>query len=332
MRHVSILSLVCGLALAAAPLAACCPDDECLKALGLWTPTAIKFPGNASAYHLRGDHLISVNDKDRVVIVDLKQGKSFDVGSAKGKRWHDGDIADGQVLVIAGDRLQAIALDTGKMVHDVAIGAGKVYGFGFAGKGQAFLQRGKTLDILELATGKTLHTIELGETDDIRRGWTPWQRVGNRLYIVGPATTLCVIDLDTGKLRDRFSIEARHGIAALHIEGSIAYCIGSSSEVFTWGRPLNHLTAFDMERKKSHHVGIDSGFRNFSRLGSGPYGTVYVTHENRVERFTMGGDRCGTFATPSNEPVLAVWRDRAIVAGKDQIRLLEIKETPVARK
>jgi hypothetical protein len=46
----------------------------------------------------------------------------------------------------------------------------------------------------------------------------------------------------------------------------------------------------------------------------------------------MGGDRCGTFATPSNEPVLAVWRDRAIVAGKDQIRLLEIKETPVARK
>ena len=38
------------------------------------------------------------------------------------------------------------------------------------------------------------------------------------------------------------------------------------------------------------------------------------------------------FVTPKGEQVLAVWRDRALVAAKDEIRLLEIKETPVARK
>jgi hypothetical protein len=234
--------------------------------------------------------------------------------------------------MIAKDRLQTVALETGKTVHDVPIGGAQVYGFGFAAKGQAFVQRGKTLAIFDLKSGKTVHTIELGETDDIRRGWTPWQKVGDRLFIVGPATTLCVIDLDNGKLLDRFSIDARNGIASLHVEGSIAYCIGSSDQGFTWARPLDHLTCFDMERKKSHHIGLESSFRRFSRFGSGPYGTVYVSHQNRLERFTMSGDRCGTFTTPKGEEVLAVWRYRAVVAAKDEIRLLEIKETPVARK
>jgi hypothetical protein len=46
----------------------------------------------------------------------------------------------------------------------------------------------------------------------------------------------------------------------------------------------------------------------------------------------MMGERCGTFSVSDKETVLAVWRGRAVVAGnKDELRLVEIKETPVTR-
>ena len=47
----------------------------------------------------------------------------------------------------------------------------------------------------------------------------------------------------------------------------------------------------------------------------------------------MSGECVGTFTTPKNQAVLTIWNHRAVVAGTNEIRLLDIDETPpVARK
>jgi hypothetical protein len=318
MRIINLKLLYVSLALAAAsPLHACCPCDEL-------EPTSIKFPGIVHAAILRGDYLLCENDAGRLFAVDLKRCKTFDLGSAQAKRWRDGDVADGQALVIAEGRLLVLALNDGKTLHQVAIGNDPVWAFGFAGAGRAFVHRGRSLAILELATGKTLHNIELGDGGGPRS--SAWQKVGNRLFVCGPATTLCVIDLPSGKLSDRFAVDSRPGIWDLHVEGSQVYCLGSRA---AWAARHDHFTCFDMEMKKSFHFDLPRDLRSYGRLAGGAYGTVYLFDGNRIDRFTMSGDHCGSFTTPAARGVLAIWHQRALIAVKDEIRLQEIKESPV---
>src|SRR5713226_8792254 len=128
MRLVKLQILMLALAFAPAVsyLDACGPYPEL-------EPTAVKFPGIAHTAVLRGDYLLCANDAHRIIAVDLKGGKTFDLGSAKARRWHDGDIADGQALLLEQDRLLVVALKDGKTVLDVAIGSDAVWAFGFAG-------------------------------------------------------------------------------------------------------------------------------------------------------------------------------------------------------
>ena len=188
------------------------------------------------------------------------------------------------------------------------------------------MHHGRMLDIIELKSGKTLHTIDF-KSDEMRWGSGAWQVVGKRLFVTGPETTVCVIDLETGKLADRFSINAGAGIASIHVEGSLVYCVGSP---FSWV-PNHNLVCYDMEMKKAFFSELSEGRRFFGRLAGGPYGTAYLFNGNKVDRITMMGERCGTFNVGEKETVLAVWRGRAVVAGKDEIRLVEIRETPAAR-
>lgn len=326
MRIINRTMLMLGLALAggAAPLSAC-PDETCFE----FGQTTLKFPGKCHYGVLRGDHLLCLNDASRLIVVDLKHGKTLDLGSAEGKHWRDGDIADGQMLMRMGNKLHVHALKDGKRLHEFMLEGGPVHATGFAGKGRFFEHRGKNLTIREAATGKTLHTIDLGKQEDHLFASGAWQIVGKRLYVVGPATTLCAIDLDTGELLDRFSIDASAGIVSLRIEGSLVYCIGGNG--FSWA-PVNNLTCFDMESKKSLIIGLSRQVQRFGRLAGGPYGTAYLVNGNRLDRYTMHGESCGQFTTGAGETILAVWRNRAVVSVKDEIRLVEIKETPVARK
>jgi hypothetical protein len=322
MRIVNRKILLLGLALAAAAP----PLDAC-GIYGAPEPAAIKFPGIARSAVLRGDYLLCVNDAGRIIAVDLKRGKTFDLGSADTRRWHDADVADGRALMLDRDRLLVVALNDGKTVHEVPIGDDPVWAFGFAGTGRAFIHRGRSVAIFELATRKTLHTIELGDVDGRRSA--AWQKIGSRLFVPGPATSLCVIDLEAGKLCERFALDARAGISGLHVEGSQVYCIGSAS---SWAARIDHVTCFDLEMKKSFLFDLPREVRRAGRLASGAYGTVYLIDGNRLDRFTMAGEQCGTFTAPGAEPVLAVWHQRALIAAKDEIRLVEIKETPVTRK
>jgi hypothetical protein len=316
-----LLTLIVLAGTTAVPLAVlACGDDG--------PPTRIKVPGQAAYGLVRGDHLLTHNGKD-IIIVDLKHGRTFDLGELNGRSWHTGDVADGQALVYAKDRLQVIALATGKVVNEIPTPQPRA--FGFAGKGKVFIHRGTAVDIVEIAGVKKLHTIELGKEQ-----WpfsNAWQKVGNRLFVTGEATSVCVIDLDTGKLTDRFYVESRLGIAAMQVEGSFIYCIGSQS---TWAARFDHVTCFDIETKKTFLVDLPKGGRLSSRtrFASGPFGTAYLMVGNHIERITMFGDVCGTFTVPGEDPVLGIWRGRAVVAGKDEIRMVEIAETPapVTRK
>jgi hypothetical protein len=295
--------------------AACCDDEV----------ATIKFPGLPHPGTLRGDILLCDNGKDLLVAVDLKRGKTFELGQVAGKRWADADVLDGQALLINHNRLQLVNLADAKVAADLELGKDRVFAFGFASKGRAFVQRQRTLDVLDLATGKTVHSIKPEEND---RFWYTyaWQRVGNRLYLPGAATSIFVIDLDAGKICDRIGVDSRAGLQSLHIEGSLIFCRGSAG---SW--VLNdHVTCYDMESKKTF-FSVETGARRvFGRFAGGPYGSVYSFQENRIDRYTMVGEHCGTFTTPNKEQVLAVWQQRAVVAGKDQIRILEIRETAVA--
>src|SRR5262245_59261378 len=105
---------------------ACCGDD-CL-------PSTIKFP-NVQQYSIqRGDYLVFISDHRSVV--DLKTGKIFNLGKVEG-RWFDIDVADGQALLLKQNRLQVVALDSNKVVHDVDAGKERVYSLGFVGKDKA---------------------------------------------------------------------------------------------------------------------------------------------------------------------------------------------------
>lgn len=299
---------------------ACCDDT---------IPTTIKVPLRVEHCVVRGDILLCGTSKDRILAVDIKRGKSFDLGSSSDVRWYDGDVLDGQALVATKDRLRAISIENGLTAHSVPMDRQKVRAFGFAGKGRAFVYRDETVTILDLASGKTLHTVELGLKDNGRL-IVPWQRIGNRLFIAGPSTTLCVVDLEAGKLLDRHSIDSRAGIQSLHVEGSQVYCIGYP--VGVWAARITHIACYDMEMRKIRYIELPRELRHHAHLAGGPYGTVYCIGERRVERFSMAGDHCGTFVPPDNAQVMAIWQQHAIAAGSNEIRLIEIKETPVARK
>jgi hypothetical protein len=297
--------------------AAWCDDDV----------TTIRFPGMPHAGALRGDILLCANSVDQFIAVDLKRGKTFDLGKNRNRRWADADVADGQVLLIEHDRLQTIALENGKVVHDLPLGAERVFAFGFAGKGKAFVQRRRAVDILDLDTGKTLHGIKVDDKDDFWYSFS-WQKVANRLFLPGAATSIYVIDLDAGKICDRLPIESRSGVAALHVEGSLIYCRGPQ---FSWV-PNDHLTCFDMESKKTFFSQATGARRQSGRFASGPYGSVYSFLGDRIDRYTMVGEHCGSFTTPNKETVLAVWRQKAVMAATGEIRVMEIRETAVAKK
>src|SRR5437764_5039842 len=124
MRIVSFKSLLSAAAvlLTVAPLHAC----GCLD--------VIKFPGLARAAVLRGEHLLCLNDANHIIVVDLKKQKAFDLGPAENRRWN-GDVLYAQALLLAHDRLEVIALDSGKTVQTAHAGNDPVRAFGFAGKG-----------------------------------------------------------------------------------------------------------------------------------------------------------------------------------------------------
>jgi hypothetical protein len=314
-----IKSLFLGCTLLAMPpaLDACCGDDDCI-------PAAIKVANFPNHGFLRGDYLISMNEQR--LVVDLMRGKTYQLGKIPG-RWTDMDVANGKALVLNQTKLQVIKLENNKVLHEIEVGKERVYSLGFVGASKAFVHHGKSIEILELASGKTLHTINF-DSDEMRWNSTAWQIVGKRLFIAGPQTTLCVIDLDSGKLVDRVSIDVGAGIASLHVVGSLVYCVGSP---FSWV-PNNRLVCYDLETKKTFFSKLSIQDRFLGRVAGGPYGTAFVFGGHKVERITMMGERCGTFSVSDKETVLAVWRGRAVVAGnKDELRLVEIKETPVTR-
>jgi hypothetical protein len=324
--RIACLSLAfLGAALAGAPA----PINAC-GGYGDFDLDSIKLAIVPTYATLRGNHLLCVSQKGVLHAVDLRRGNSIELGKSNDRRWHDGDVADRQLLLIAKDRLQTISLIDGRTVHDLPIGNDRVWAFGFASKDRAFINRGKKVEIIELATGKSLHTVELGG-DHLLRAVAPWQKVGNRLFIAGPGTTLCVIDLEAGKLLDRFSVDARGGISQIQVEGSLVYCVGSP---LAWGFRNDHLVCLDMESKKSHFVGLARDGREapVGRIASGPYGTAYLFSGDCVYRCSMSGDRSNAFKTPNGAQVLAIWNQRAVIATKDEIRFLDIKETPVAQK
>ena len=270
----------------ASPLDAYCGPD--------WVP----FPGVVQSSVPCNNYLLCVNDNNHILAVDLLAGRTFDLGSADGRR-RTGDVADGRALLLSGDRLQVVELASdktvGKTVHEIAVG-NAVRAFGFAGKGQAFLHLGRTVNLVELATGKTLHTIELAKEEGFRpRPSSAWQKVGDRLFVVGSDGSLCDIDLAAGTLRERFWVESRAGIADLRVEGEVVYCLGSHS---TWATRLDHLTCFNLKTKKSAECELSRVAGRTSRLAAGPKGTAYLIDRNQIDRFDRSGPRVGA-CTPA---------------------------------
>ena len=199
-------------------------------------------------------------------------------------------------------------LENPKLLHDLPLAKSRVFSLGFVGKGRAFVHYGKTLDILELATGKTLHTIDFG-SDEIRWGSNAWQKVGNRLFVAGPETSLCVIDLDTGKLADRFSINAGAGIASIHVEGSLVYCVGSP---FSWV-PNHNLVCYDMEMKKPFFSDLSKGDAFRPRRRRTIWNGVPV-HGNKIERLTMMANAAARLTSAKRNRARGLrgrsWRER----------------------
>ena len=266
MRYVKLKLLVLGLAL--------CGGGAALDACGPYggyfvEQNSIKFPGVAHVGAVRGNHLLCQNDKDRIIVVDLKRRKTIDLGPTDSKRFLDGDVADGKALFLRNDRLQVVCLDACRTMQEVDVGKEPVWAFGFAGMDKAFIHRGKTFSIFCLRTGKALHTIALG--DDNLRPCVAWQKVGNRVFVGGPATTICVIDVEAGKIVDRLPMEARTGIANFLVEGSQIYCLGSYFNA--WAPRIDHVVCFDMAKRKSCLVDLRANCaetRNLRAVRSAP--------------------------------------------------------------
>lgn len=316
MRLLS-LTLVFGLALAAAPLDACNLDP-------------IKTQGTLSLAVQRGLHLIGHTDDGKIIAVDLLMGKTFDLGKADGVRGWDADVANGKALLFAGESLRVVSLAARKTLHEIPIGKERVFAFGFAGDESVFVHRGKSLAIIDIASGKRLQTIALGDTDDLRR-FAAWQKIGDRLFIAGPATTLCVIDLKARKLVDRFSVDARAGMGSIQVVGSKVFCLGSQ---YSWAFQLDHMVCLDMTTRKCTIIDLPNSIQRFggARLAAGSGDSVYVVQGNHFTRISVSGEHRGTFDVAADQHVVGVFLRHAVVAGKNDIRFVDIKEKPIVRK
>jgi hypothetical protein len=314
--------LVKGLLLAVAVLGAVSPVAAC--GCGM-----IKIPGTIVHSVPRDNHILCLNDQDHILVLDLVFTQCFDLGPAEGRRW-DGDVADGQALLLSGNCLHVVDLVGGRTAHEVAVGDG-IRAYGFAGKGRAFLHYGLTVAVVDLTTGETLNTIGLSEDGWSRARPSPWQKVGDRLFVVGPNGTLCVVDLAAGKLTDKFQVESRAGVANLCVSGDMAYCIGSP---FSWGATIDHLTCINLKTKRITECELPRTASRNNRLAPGPNGTVYLTDRNEVDRYDRSGPRVGTWVPKLGEGVqlLAVWELDGVVAMKGVVMFLPVTETAVAAK
>jgi hypothetical protein len=317
MRMLSLKMLVLGLALAgvASPLDACGPD-------------MIEFPGSIELACQRNNHVFCVNDKNHLVVVDLLSSLSFDLGPV-GNRRCDGDVVGDRALVLTNESLQAVDLASGKTIHEVAVSRG-VKAFGFAGKDQAFLHDSRTVRIVDLTTSETLNTIDLGEVQDRRSRSSAWQKVGDRLFVVGPDNTLCGIDLKSGKLSEKIAVESRAGIQDFRIEGAMVYCIGSPN---AWGAVIDHITCVNLKTKKITESELGRVARGSCRLAGGSNGAAFLIDGKQIERFDQG-KRAVTFAPKLGDGVqlLGVWQNQAIVGMKGLILFLDVVETPLTKK
>ena len=302
----------------ASPRGLACGDDDV---------RTIKIPGTPYYGRLHGDLFLCVCDKDRLLAVDLKREKVTELGSAR-KRWYDGDVRDGRLLMIEQDKIREVALDAGKTLREITLADPQVRAFGFAGKDRVFVHRGNAVEILDLDSAKVVHRIELA-----KEGWThaatPWQRIGHRLITPGPATTLCIIDLDAGTLVERFSVDARNGITNLYVEGGVAFCSGSP---FAWGARTDHITSVDLETGKNRIVDVQAQTRGAIRFARGPFGNVYLMSQKRIDRVNVEGELLASVNVDPNQQPLGIWRQKLLVAGKNEIRLVDITETRVARR
>jgi hypothetical protein len=288
----------------------------------------MKFAGTVRHAVLRNDHLLCISDSNHMIVVDLNGQKSFDLGPSENWRW-DGDVADGQALLMTSDRLEVVALADGKILQKATVPGDPVRAFGFAGKGRAFVRQADKVTILDLATGTAVHTIDLGEEEWRRGPGTAWQKVDDRLFVVGPEGTLCVIDLATGKLSERIAVESRAGIQDFRVEGDLVYCVGS---LLTWGARIDHLACVDLKTKKITEVELDRVAKRGARFAAGPHGTVYLVEGDRIDQFAAGRRTATCAPRLFGGNVLAVWNAQAITSAKDVLRLECLYETPVTKK
>jgi hypothetical protein len=307
---------------AVALLAAVAPVRACG---GLET---MKFPGLVRHAVLRNDHLLCISDSNHMIVVDLNSHRSFDLGPSENWRW-DGDVADGQALMMTSDRLEVVALASGKIVQSVAVPGDPVRVFGFAGQGRAFVHQAHQVTILDLATGAAVHTIDLGKEEWRRGPGTAWQKVDDRLFVVGPEGTLCVIDLATGKLSERIAVESRAGIQDFRVEGDLVYCVGS---LLTWSARIDHLTCVNLKTKKTTEVELNRVAKRGARFAAGPKGSVYLIEGDRIDQFAAGQRTATCAPRLFGGNVLAVWNAQAITSAKDALLLECLYETPVTKK
>lgn len=329
-RNVALLSLaaVCCTAVAAY----CCGGVFIVK-----LPENLK-PGSGL---VAGDHFYGLTETGKLLKVGLGTGKVTDLGTPAEKLSGHIDVLGDRGLVAGPGKAYLIDLKSGKSLRAMPIRAEGLVGLGLIDTRRAFTHTRAEVVVLDLESGKALHTIALRPGTErglgaVNRGYSPSQRVGNRLFVAcDSADGLAIIDLEKGKLLDKIKVPAWR-VGSISVVGDVATVVGLRYGYGVW---TNSIAEIDLKTKKVTTKKLVHSTLRASQIVRGPGNVLLLTDGEQAHRYADDGTLTPLLAKEECGKVIATWEDNMVTVGNPRVlggKVLQIlplpRSSPTVRK
>lgn len=291
-----------------------------------------KVPANIHRSVIRGNLLVALLADNRLVSVDLTTGVTRTLATIEGAATIL-DVVNNKACVSSKNRVMIVDLADGKTTHagacDFAVGA-----LGFLSPDRVFVQGGPQIKVFDLATGKTIHDVSLGKADAqaASLGYRTLGRSGKQLFVsvAREKDAVAVFDLEQGEVTDRYSAAELHNRSNLgyqtnlHFAGDTAYVLSSR---FAYGVWVESFGVVDLKTRKYTAIKLPEKSMQQPSLIPGPRGTVFLASPNGTFQFDATGKMTATIVSPKEThrldgTMLGMWQGKALFVDRQELRQL----------
>ncbi len=284
-----------------------------------------RVPGPIMKSIIHGNVLVAVLLDKRLVTVDLTTGASKVLATIDAPAPML-DVAGNKVCVISKNRVMIVDLADGKTTQLGGVDH-EITASGFLSSDRVFVQGGPQIKVIDVAGGNAVKKFSLGKADPKSHsmGFRTLGRSGKHLYVsvASEKGAVAVVDLETGNIADRCSAaELKVNAALTHhsdyvFAGDKVFVLSSRLAYGVWAETIGII---DLKSRQYTAIKMPSNTMSTPSLIPGPRNTVFLTSRNGTHQIDAGGNV--TAILPSDERnealLLGVWQGKGLVAERSE--------------